>query len=100
MRELEPGVAIVRIAPIAEDVHAARKLREGLLIPHVQQGTPTVLGVSGVRFVTQSLVHALLHDVLRIPGSLLRLSFAGCTRSTRELLRAVAAYAASYRRIV
>lgn len=74
--------------------------REGTLIPRVQQGTPTVLDFSGIRFVTQSFVHALLHDVLRIPGSLVRLSFVGCTRSTREVLRAVAAYAASYRCIV
>jgi len=44
-------------------------------------------------------VHALLSEVFKIPGSLVRLSFRGCTPSAREIIRAVAAYA-SYRQIV
>lgn len=98
--ELEAGVELVAIAPIAEDIDAARQLRDERLLPRVRNGEPTVLDFGGIRFVTQSFAHALLNEVLRVPGSLVRLSFARCTRSTREVLRAVAGYAASYRRIV
>ena len=53
-----------------------------------------------MRSPTQSFIHALLSEVFKIPGSLVRLSFVNCTPSAREALKAVAAYAASYRQIV
>jgi hypothetical protein len=58
-----------------------------------------IIDFEGVRSPTQSFVHALLSEVFKIPGSLVRLSFLHCTPSAREVIKAVAAYA-SYRQIV
>jgi hypothetical protein len=86
----------IEIGPIKEDVHAAAKIHDDTIIPAVTNGDMLVLDFGGARFVTQSFVHALLHDAFTIPGSLLRLSFINCSGSSEEAIRTVAAYAASY----
>ena len=95
MPELD-DLEVIRVGHFKEDVEAAAKIRDEQLLPHLAKGGLAVLDFGGARFVTQSFVHALLHDVFRVPGSLLRLSFLNCTNSSEEAIRAVAAYAASY----
>jgi len=90
---------LVQVEPFVENVERAAEIRRGTILPAVQQGRWVVLDFSGVRFATQSFVHALLYDVLRVSGSLLRVSFRNCTRATTEAIRTVAAYAASYRQL-
>jgi len=90
---------VVAIAPFAEDVEKAKAVAETVLGPIVASGKTVVLDFAGTRFVTQSFVHALLHDVFRMKLSLVRLVFLHCTLSTEEAIRAVAGYAASYRQI-
>lgn len=87
----------IRIQPFSEDVEQAVRIRDDVLLPAVKEGKMVLLDFEGVRFATQSFVHALLNDVLRETGSLTRVSFVNCTRSTEEAIRAVAAYAATYR---
>lgn len=101
---LESGADIedtytVRVRDFAEDNPQALLIRQNEILPRMARGESTVIDFAGVRSVTQSFVHALLSEPLKQPGSLLRLSFANCTASTREILRVVAAYA-SYRQIV
>ena len=86
----------LEIGPIREDVEAAATLRDETIIPAMKSGEMLILDFGGARFVTQSFVHALLHDAFTIPGSLLRLSFINCSSSSEEAIRTVAAYAASY----
>lgn len=90
------GLRIVEVGPIKENVNAAARLREEIILPAVKNGEMLVLDFGGARFVTQSFVHALLHDALKVPGSLVRLSFINCSNSSEEAVRTVAAYAASY----
>jgi anti-anti-sigma regulatory factor len=90
-------VKIVTVREFNENIDRAREVRETVLIPAVKGSEVVAIDFSHVRFVTQSFAHALLNDALKLPGSLLRLTFVGCTRSTREVIRAVAAYAATYR---
>jgi hypothetical protein len=90
------GLRVIDIGAIKEDVAAAASTRDEILLPTVNSGGMLILDFGGARFVTQSFVHALLHDVFRIPGSLMRLSFLNCTKSSEEAIRAVAAYAAGY----
>ncbi|MBN1506795.1 MAG: DUF4325 domain-containing protein [Sedimentisphaerales bacterium] len=94
------GVTTIKVGELNEDVQAAVKLRDSTVLPAVRQGELIVLDFAGIRFVTQSFVHALLNDAFRVPGSLLRLSFLNCSKSTREAIAAVAAYSASYRQCV
>ena len=91
---------VVAVEPFAEDNATANQIRDRELRPRIETGEPVVLDFAGVRSPTQSFVHALLSEILKIPGSLVRLSFVNCTPSAREILKAVAAYAASYRQIV
>jgi len=94
------GLTVISVGTFHEDVEKAAHIRDDTLIPAVTEGRLVVLDFGGARFVTQSFIHALLNDVLRIPGSLLRLSFVNCTASTREAITMVAAYAASYRQCI
>lgn len=90
------GLEVINIGAIKEDVEAAAEVRDRKLLPSVKSGGMLVLDFGGARFVTQSFVHALLHDVFRVRGSLVRLSFVNCSASSQEAIRAVAAYAAEY----
>ncbi|MBI3843802.1 MAG: DUF4325 domain-containing protein [Planctomycetes bacterium] len=87
----------VRVVEFVENVEQAGKVRDCVLMPRINDGKTVILDFLGIRFVTQSFAHALLNDVLRIPGSLMRLVFVNCTKATEQAIRTVAAYAASYR---
>ena len=53
-----------------------------------------IVDFNGIRFATQSFVHALLYKVFRdIPEALHSLTFARCSDPTREAIYAVSAYA-------
>lgn len=99
MPELD-GVHCILAGSFSEDVEQASRVREQQIIPAINAGEMIVLDFAGARFATQSFVHALLHDAFQIDGSLCRLSFLNCTPSTEEAIRAVAAYAASYRQCI
>jgi len=86
----------ILVVDFLEDVEQAADVRRSRLLPAVKDGRWVVLDFDGIRFATQSFVHALLYEPLRIRGSLLRISFMNCTRATQEAVRIVAAYAASY----
>ncbi len=98
-QELE-GLTTAKVGDLNEDVQAAARLRDSTILPAIQEGNLVVLDFAGVRFVTQSFVHALLNDAFRVPGSLVRLSFLNCSTSTKQAIAAVAAYSASYRQCV
>jgi len=89
----------IRVHDFEENNQEAVRLREQEIRPRVEKGEVVLFDFEGVRAPTQSFVHALLSEVLKIPGSLARLSFTHCTPSAREVLKAVAAYA-SYKQIV
>jgi hypothetical protein len=89
----------VRVSDFLENVELAAEVRRTKLLPAIDQGRWIVLDFTGVRFATQSFVHALIYEPLRTSGSLLRMSFLNCSRATMEAVRTVAAYAASYRQI-
>ena len=89
----------VHVADFLEDVEQAALIRKSKLLPAVKEGRWLVLDFTNVRFATQSFVHALIYEPLRVHGSLLRLSFVKCSRATEEAVRTVAAYAASYRQL-
>lgn len=99
MPELE-GLKIISVGDFNEDVEAAAAVRNNEILPIVNSGNMVVLDFKGSRFATQSFIHALLNEIFRLPGNILRLSFINCTRPTEEAIRAVAAYAASYRQCV
>jgi len=86
----------IRVADFLENVEQAAQVRDSKLVPCISEGRWVVLDFAEVRFATQSFVHALIYEPLRMRGGLLRLSFLHCKRATEEAVRTVAAYAASY----
>jgi hypothetical protein len=91
--ELE-DLLIVKVIEFEENVEEAARIRDSVITPAINEGRMVVLDFSGIRFATQSFVHALMYKVLRdcalIASSL---SIANCTKSTREAILAVAGYA-------
>lgn len=91
--ELEELV-IVCVREFEEDVEQAAKIRDEELLPSMKAGTLVVLDFAGVKFATQSFVHALMYKVVRDGQNIgSSLSIANCSKSTREAVMAVAAYA-------
>lgn len=87
---------VVNVASFLEDVEEAATVRNTTILPAILRGELLVLDFGGARFVTQSFAHALLYAVFKQPGSLTKLIFLRCTKSTEEAVRLVAAYAATY----
>lgn len=85
---------VIKVIDFEEDVEAAAKIRDGIILPSINSGKIVVLDFSKVRFATQSFVHALMYKVIRDGQQIgSALSIANCTNSTREAVMAVAAYA-------
>ncbi len=91
--------ARVRVREFDENNERAVQIREEQIRPRLEAGDTVWIDFEGVRSPTQSFVHALLAEMFKIPGSLVRMSFLNCTPSAREIVKAVATYA-SYKQIV
>jgi hypothetical protein len=88
------GLNVITVKEFEEDVERAAEIRDTRIIPALDAGQLVVLDFKGVPFATQSFVHALLYKVLRDhPLSRVCLTVAGCSPSSREAVKAVAAYA-------
>jgi hypothetical protein len=89
-----PELIVVKVAEFEENVEAASRVRDSVVLPSINSGKMVVLDFAGVRFATQSFVHALMYKVIRDGQQIgATLSIANCTNSTREAVIAVAAYA-------
>jgi len=89
-----PGLTIIPVAEFEEDVERASKIRDTTIFPALSERKIVVLDFTGIKFATQSFVHALIYKILRDnPEATTGLSIANCTTSTRESILTVAAYA-------
>ena len=90
--------AVVRIAPpdtsFAEDKDYAREVRTAQLLPALERGDAVVLDFQGVRFATQSFVHALIGEALKRFGeaALDRIEFRSCSEQLRSIVDLVVDY--------
>lgn len=88
------GLVVVKVAEFEENVEEAARVRDLIIEPSLASGKIVVLDFSGIRFATQSFVHALMYKILRDSlHAASGLSIANSTRSTREAILAVAGYA-------
>jgi hypothetical protein len=78
----------------AENKDVARDLREHVLLPALAAGEEVVVDFSDVIGATQSFVHALFSEAIRIYGSdvLDRVSFKNCTETVQKIITIVAEY--------
>lgn len=88
------NLVVIAVKNFEEDVEQAAKVRDDVIFPTLASGAMIVLDFRGVKFATQSFVHALMYKVIRDGQQIgVTLSIAACTNSTREAIMAVAAYA-------
>jgi hypothetical protein len=90
------GFDAIEVGPFIEDVGRARQVKQERILPTLANGGMLILDFAGVRFATQSFVHALLSDVFKERSSVASLSFRNCSRATEEAIRAVAAYSMTF----
>lgn len=82
------------VGEFAEDKDAAAMLRRGQLLPLLASGEALQLDFGGVNLTTQSFIHALISEALRVHGEevLGRLSFKGCVPAVRDIIETVVQY--------
>lgn len=88
-------ISLIAVAgDFAEDKDIAASIRLHQIIPALNAGTEVVLDFTGVTLVTQSFIHALICDPLRVHGedALARLVFKGCSDGVRGIVETVVQY--------
>lgn len=96
-----PGIQTLKVATFEENVEEAASIRENTIIPALTSGKIVVLDFAGIKFATQSFVHALMYRILRdVPQARHQLCVLAASASSMEAIRAVAAYATSPQRYV
>jgi predicted signal transduction protein with EAL and GGDEF domain len=82
------------VGDFGEDKDAAAHLRENMIKPCVKMHERVHIDFDGVTLVTQSFIHALISDVLRINGEdvLDLLEFRNCEDVVRGIIATVVQY--------
>jgi hypothetical protein len=82
------------VGEFAEDKDAAAKLRRGVILPALEKNGSLELDFRGVTLTTQSFIHALISQALRVHGedALERLTFKGCVPAVQDIVKTVVQY--------
>lgn len=83
-----------RAGVFAENKDVARDLRVREIMPALERGEEVVLDFAGVDDATQSFIHALISDPMRVHGPevLDRVSFRSCNDIVRKVIGIVVDY--------
>jgi hypothetical protein len=78
----------------SEDKDLAREIRRNQIIPALNKNEYVVLDFSQVKLATQSFIHALIGEVLKLHGEeiLDRIEFKNCSSPIKELITMVIDY--------
>lgn len=82
------------VGDFGEDKDTAAYLRENTIKPTVAKGRTVTLNFAGVTLVTQSFIHALISDILRMNGekALKYLEFTSCVEVVKGIISTVVQY--------
>lgn len=80
--------------PVAQDKDWARLIRESSLMSELSSAQSICLDFSGVQIATQSFVHALLSEAIRVHGEdgLNKIEFKACSDQVKQAIQTVATY--------
>lgn len=98
MSEQREVVAVSKLAGhFAEDKDVARAIRQSSILPRLEAGKTTVLDFSGVEVATQSFIHAMISEALRIYNgrALELLEFRACNKTVKSVVLTVIEYSLS-----
>jgi|HubBroStandDraft_4_1064222.scaffolds.fasta_scaffold49259_2 hypothetical protein len=78
----------------AEDKDLARQIRLEKILPSIENGHRVELDFTGVLVATQSFVHAIISEALRIHGqrALELVEFKGCNPTVKSVILTVVEY--------
>ena len=78
----------------AENKDVAQSLRQDKIIPILEKGENIQLDFQGVDAATQSFVHALISDLLRIYGDIVldKIEFKDCNDTVKKIIEIVVSY--------
>ena len=78
----------------AEDKDVAKEIRTKEIIPVLKKNRKVTLNFAGVETATQSFIHALISDLLRIYGTdvLDKIEFESCNEVVKKMINIVAEY--------
>lgn len=82
------------VGDFGEDKDAAAKIRRDDIEPCVKRGEIITLDFADITLVTQSFVHALISNILRVHGekALDYLDFSNCSEVVRGIISTVVQY--------
>jgi hypothetical protein len=82
------------VAGFAEDKDEARRVRMEEIIPALERGEGISLDFKGVKYATQSFVHALIGEALKRYGDeiLDRIEFKNCSSQLKNVIELVVDY--------
>jgi hypothetical protein len=92
---MSPRIAVSEaVGSFAESKETAKKLRLQTIIPAIQSGESVELDFAGVTLGTQSFIHALIADAVRLenPDGLDHLVFKNCNDGIRSIIEVVVSY--------
>lgn len=83
------------VGSFAESKEQAKQLRTKRILPSMRKGEEVVLDFDGVTLATQSFVHALIAEAVRLeePPGLDLLVFKNCSTEVRAIIEVVVSYA-------
>lgn len=82
------------VGSFAEDKDAAAMLRKQTILPVLAQGSKVEIDFQGITLTTQSFIHALISEALRVHGEevLQRIKFKNCGTTPRGIIETVVQY--------
>jgi hypothetical protein len=85
---------MAEVGEFAEDKDAAARIRKAQLLPALASGQALELDFQGVTLTTQSFIHALISQALRVHGEevLSRVQFKGCVPAVKDIISTVVQY--------
>ncbi len=85
---------IDHVGSFAENKDIAQSLRKEKIIPALEKGEEVTLDFVGVDSATQSFVHALISDVIRVLGGEIidKISFKNCNETVKKIIEIVIDY--------
>lgn len=82
------------VGDFAENKDVARDLRVNEIIPKLTEGEDVILDFSGVSGTTQSFIHALISEPIRLFGNeaLDKIQYKNCSDVVQEVIKTVYEY--------
>ncbi|MCA9485243.1 MAG: STAS-like domain-containing protein [Nanoarchaeota archaeon] len=83
-----------KVGKFAENKNTAREIRLSQIVPNIKEKREVILNFEGVESATQSFVHALISEVIRIFGIkvLNNLKFKNCDETVKKMINIVCEY--------